>query len=63
MARMATSPTMTTNMPAATKRRKKKHINPPKTCGLDGIEMRYEAEPAGGTVGARVGCFRAIELG
>ncbi len=61
-ARMATSLTMMTNTPAAAKRQKK-HNNQPKTRGLNGGEMRYEAQPAGGVVGARVDCFRAIELG
>ncbi len=61
-ARTATSPMTTTNMPAAAKRRKK-HNNQPKTRGLDGGETRYEAQPAGGVVGARVDRFRAIQLG
>ncbi len=42
---------------------KKIHNNQPKTCGLDGGETRYEAQPAGGAVGARVDRFRAIKLG
>ncbi len=42
---------------------KKKHNNQPKTCGLDGGETRYEAQPAGGAVGVQVDRFWAIELG
>ncbi len=61
MARMATSPTMTTNTPAAAKRQKK-YNNQPKTHGFDGGETRYETQPAGGVLGARVDCFRAIEM-
>ncbi len=60
-ARMATSPTMKTNMPAAPKRQKK-CINQPKTRGLDGGEARYEAQLARGAVGARVDHFRVIKL-
>jgi hypothetical protein len=42
---------------------KLKHNNQPKTRGLDGGEMRYEAQPERGAVGARVDRFRAIKLG
>ncbi len=41
---------------------KQKHKNQPKTRGLDGGERRYDTQPAGGAVGARVDGFRAIEL-
>ncbi len=41
----------------------KTHNNQPKTRGLDGGEMRYEAQPAGGAVGVQVDRFQAIELG
>jgi hypothetical protein len=61
-ARTATSPMMKTNTPAAPKQQKKRD-NQPKTRGLDGGEARYEAQSARGAVGARVDCFRAIELG
>ncbi len=36
---------------------KKLHNNQPKTCGLDRGETRYEAQLAGGAVGAQVDCF------
>ncbi len=41
----------------------KKHNNQPKTRRLDRGETRYEAQLAGGAVGARVDRFKAIELG
>jgi hypothetical protein len=39
---------------------KLKHNNQPTTCGLDGGEMRHEAQPAGGVVEAQVDCFTVI---
>jgi hypothetical protein len=61
-ARMATSPTMMTNMPAAAKQQQK-HNNQPKTPRLDEGETRYDAQVVGDAMGAQVDRFRAIELG
>jgi hypothetical protein len=60
--RTATSPRIETNT-LVPPNDKKLQNSQPKTCGLDGGETRYEAQPAGGAVGAQVDCFLAIDLG